>query len=101
MAGKNRRWKHWCIGESLYIKSYQGWQKHNVVSRSRLKIIYSQESEDINGKPSGGSPITDLWMCEHQMESTLPTEEIQKKQTTTKVHKTFRSYTQTLEPWEQ
>ena len=76
--------------------------EEEVQAEEVIEVPQVEEEPDLEGeKPSGGSPITDLRLCKHQLESTSPTDIMQKKWTTTKVTKTFRSYIQTLEPWEQ
>eukprot|EP00957_Ditylum_brightwellii_P198899 15160146-Ditylum_brightwellii.AAC.1 len=71
---RNKRWQHWKVKNALNIQTAQGWKKHQVINATRTKITNNRISEQVHSKPKGGSPITDIRISEHHMESTLPME---------------------------
>eukprot|EP00957_Ditylum_brightwellii_P140098 10675006-Ditylum_brightwellii.AAC.1 len=58
-------------------------------------------SEQVHSKPKGGSPITDVRLSEHHMESTPPMEGVHTKTTQRPTPTLFREYMTTLPTWEQ
>eukprot|EP00957_Ditylum_brightwellii_P147492 11231603-Ditylum_brightwellii.AAC.1 len=81
---RNKQWQHWNMKDALYMQYDHGWKKHQVISNSRTKITYTRKSEHVPSKPVGGSPITDVRLCEQHLESTPPMEVVgeEKKQRT-------------------
>eukprot|EP00957_Ditylum_brightwellii_P032644 2474638-Ditylum_brightwellii.AAC.1 len=58
-------------------------------------------SEQVHIKAKGGSPITDVRLSEHHMESTPPMEVDPTETTKRPTPTSFREYMTTLSMWEQ
>eukprot|EP00957_Ditylum_brightwellii_P203068 15333085-Ditylum_brightwellii.AAC.1 len=98
---RNKRWQHWKVKNALYIKNEQGWKKHKVISDNRTTITYTRTSEQVHSKPKGRSPITDVMIREHHMESTPPMKVVHKETIQRPTPTLFREYITTLSNWEQ